>query len=33
MSAPIASAAAGAGIRKFLPLIGAVIVWGGNWPV
>ena len=20
-------------LRKFLPLIGAVMVWGGNWPV
>lgn len=28
-----ASASLGAGIRKFLPLIGAVVVWGGNWPV
>lgn len=33
MSAHPSSAAAGAGIRKFLPLIGAVAIWGGNWPV
>ncbi|MGO4763557.1 DMT family transporter [Cupriavidus sp. 2KB_3] len=28
-----AGAAPAAGLKKFLPLIGAVAIWGGNWPV
>jgi len=34
MSAPsLASSSAKSSFRSFLPLIGAVIIWGGNWPV
>ena len=32
-SSATSRAPATAGFRSFLPLIGAVVIWGGNWPV